>query len=100
MVTVRARRHVAAERRRATALDGRHDLELAEADVPGIGPTPSGPVVAEDIRDLQGWTAHGCGALTYRLDLLDQLGFLGSPVRLGELLERAFDVGYHAGVSE
>ncbi len=55
---------VAAERGRATALDGRHDLELAEANVTGIGTTPSGSVVAEDIGDLQGWTAHGCGALT------------------------------------
>ena len=89
--------HVAAERRRTTALDGRHDLELAEADVTGIGPTPSGPVGAEDIRDLQGWTGHERGALTYRLDLLDRLGFLGLAMRLGELLERALDVRDHAG---
>ena len=24
----------------------------------GIGFTPSGPVVAEDVRDLQSWTGH------------------------------------------
>jgi hypothetical protein len=27
--------------------------------VAGIGFAPSGPVVAEDIRDLQHWTGHG-----------------------------------------
>ena len=91
---VRACCHVAAERRRTTALDGRHDFQLAEAHVTGVGCTPGGPVGAEDIRDLQGWTGHGRGALGRRLDLL---AFLGSPVRLGELLERALDVGDHAG---
>ena len=35
------------------ALDRRHHLQLAEADVTCIGFTPSGPVVAEDIRDLR-----------------------------------------------
>ena len=54
MVAVLTGGHVATERRRTTALDGRHDFQLVEADVPGIGTTPSGPVVAEDIRDLQG----------------------------------------------
>jgi hypothetical protein len=28
---------MAAENRRATALDGRHDLQLAEAHMPGVG---------------------------------------------------------------
>jgi hypothetical protein len=37
----------------AAALDGRHHLQLVEADVPGIGSTPCRPVVAKDIRDLQ-----------------------------------------------
>ncbi len=63
----------------------------------GVGCTPGGPVGAEDIRDLQGWTGHERGALTYRLDLLDQLGFLGLAIRLGELLEQALDVRDHAG---
>jgi len=36
-------------------------FHLIEADVLGIGATPSGAVVAEDIRDLQGWTGHGRG---------------------------------------
>src|ERR1039458_10155475 len=43
---------------RAAALDRRHHLQLAEADVTCIGFTPSGPVVAEDVRDLQGGTSH------------------------------------------
>ena len=52
---------MAAERRRAAALDRTHDLHLAEADVAGIGAPPRRPVVAEDIRDLQRWTRHGRG---------------------------------------
>ena len=49
---------MAAESDRATALDCRHHLQLADADMTGIGFTPSGPVVAEDIRDLQGGASH------------------------------------------
>ena len=59
-----------AESRRATALDRRHHLQLAEADVAGIGFTPSGPVVAEDVRNLQNWTGHQRRALSGRLVLL------------------------------
>ena len=44
---------MAAERRRAAALDGRHDLQLAEADMAGVGAAPCRSVIAEDIRDLQ-----------------------------------------------
>ncbi len=44
-----ASRHAAAQRCRTTALDGRHDIQLAEAHVAGIGTTPGGPVVTEDI---------------------------------------------------
>ena len=49
---------MAAERRRAAALDGRHDLQLAEAHVAGVGLPPSRAVVAEDIRDLQRRARH------------------------------------------
>src|SRR6516165_6566400 len=50
---VLAAHDVAAEGCRAAVLDRRHDLQLAEADMAGIGRTPCRPVVAEDIRDLQ-----------------------------------------------
>jgi hypothetical protein len=43
---------MAAERRRAAALDRRHHFQLVEADVTGIGSTPRRSVIAEDIRDL------------------------------------------------
>ena len=55
-------RDVAAERRRAAALDRTHHLQLAEADVTAVGVTPSVTVIAEDIRDLQIWTGHGAAA--------------------------------------
>ena len=51
--TVLAARHMPAERRGAAALDGRHHLQLREADMAGIGGTPRRPVVAKDVRDLQ-----------------------------------------------
>jgi len=35
---------MAAEDGRAAVLDGRHHLELAKADMPGIGSPPGGPV--------------------------------------------------------
>ena len=40
-------------RRRAAALDRRHHLQLAEAQMAGPGATPSRPVGAEDVRDLR-----------------------------------------------
>ena len=42
----------------AAALDGAHHLQLGEAHVTAIGLTPSGTVVAEDVRDLQSGSAH------------------------------------------
>jgi len=59
---VLAARDMAAERHRAAALDRAHHLQLVEADVSAVGFTPSGTVVAEDIRDLQTWPAHVGGA--------------------------------------
>ena len=44
-----------AQRRRSAALDRRYDLELAEADMAGMGGTPSRPEVAEDVRHLDRW---------------------------------------------
>ena len=49
---------VASERRGATGLDGRHHLELAEADVAGLGGAPGRTVPAEDVGDLQRGTRH------------------------------------------
>src|SRR3981081_2887790 len=53
-----AARDMSAERRGAAALDCRHHLQLAEADMAGIGPAPCRAVVAEDIRNVQRWTRH------------------------------------------
>ena len=58
---VLAARDIAAEGRRAAALDGAHHLQLAEADAAAVGLTPSGTVVAEDLRDLQSRSAHLAG---------------------------------------
>ncbi len=75
-----------AESRRAAAFDRAHHLELAEADVAAVDVTPSGPVVTEDIRDLQRRARHGasagrpallelgCDMLQRAPDLADYLG--------------------------
>jgi hypothetical protein len=55
---VLAARDVAAERRGAAPLDRRHDLQLLEAHVTGVGLAPLRSVLAEDVRDLQRWTRH------------------------------------------
>jgi hypothetical protein len=71
----RAAQRVAAERDTAALFDGRHDLELAEAQVTALVMPPSRPVGAEDIRDLQGRAFHGrlrCGAGLQRTDHLAQ----------------------------
>src|SRR5258706_15721600 len=60
-VLVLAARDMAAERCRAAVLDRRHHLELAEADMAGIGLAPCWSVAAEDIRDLQRWTGQDVG---------------------------------------
>ena len=86
--------HMAAERRRATALDGRHHLHLVEADVTDIGTTPRRSVVAEDIRDLQHRARHDRGPLRRRLVFPVLLGLLA---RLRQQVERALDASDHAG---
>jgi hypothetical protein len=62
--------------------------------VSGIGAPPRCSVVAEDIRDLQRWTAHGRGLLRRRLLLPALPGLLVWPRRQ---VERALDAGDHAG---
>src|SRR5712675_1579864 len=66
----------AIERCRTAALNRRHDLHLAEADMAGIGLAPRCPMVAEDSRDLQQWTGHGRYAVGWSLLPLP-LAFLG-----------------------
>ena len=56
---VLAARDMPAERRRATALDRIHHLQLLKAHMAAIGLPPSRAVIAEDIRDLQSWSSHG-----------------------------------------
>ena len=63
---VLAAHDMAAERRRAATLDRRHHLELAEADMAGIGLTPCRSMVAEDIRNFQRRAEHRCGRLRWR----------------------------------
>src|SRR6516164_6802549 len=56
---VLAARDMAAERRRATALDRPHHLQLLEAHMAAVGLTPRRAAIAEDVRDLQSWSNHG-----------------------------------------
>src|SRR6266446_4127432 len=56
---VLAARDISAERRRATALDRTHHLQLVEAHMPAVDLTPSRTVIAENVRDLQSWSSHG-----------------------------------------
>ena len=63
MVAVLAGCDMAAECCGPTTLDRAHHLELAKAHMPGVSRTPSGPMVAENIRDLQLWTGHRYGGL-------------------------------------
>src|ERR1700751_4930877 len=56
---VLAARDISAKRRRATALDRSHHLQLVEAHMPAVGLTPSRTVIAENVRDLQSGSRHG-----------------------------------------
>src|SRR5580704_3382015 len=58
---VLAARDIAAERRRATALDRTHHLQLLEAHMPAVGLAPSRTVIAENVRDLQSGSSHVAG---------------------------------------
>ena len=53
MRAVLAALDVSAERGSATGLDRRHDLQLCEARMAGVGLAPCGPVGAKDVGDLQ-----------------------------------------------
>ena len=61
----------------AALFDGRHDLQLAEAQVSSLLLAQSRPVGAENIRDLQGGAIHArlrcwSGARLQRTDHLAQ----------------------------
>ena len=58
MRAVLAALDVAAERGGATGLDRRHDFQLGEAQVPGVGLAPRRPMGAKDVGDLEGRPRH------------------------------------------
>src|ERR1700758_803637 len=54
-----AARDISAERRRATALDRTHHLQLVEAHMPAVGLTPSSTVSAENSPARRSGSSHG-----------------------------------------
>src|SRR5262250_1519988 len=68
-LVVLAARDMPAERCRAAVLDRRHHLELAEADMAGVGLAPRRSMASEDIRNLQPWTRQQRRASGWRLGL-------------------------------
>jgi len=86
-------RDMAAEGCGAAALDRRHHLELTEAHMAGIGLTPSGPIVAENVRDLQRWARHARCTLGGRL----VLGFTLLGHQRCETIQRAHDLADRVG---
>ena len=62
-------RDVATEGCSPAVLDGRHHLQLVEAHMAAVGITPSGTVIAKDVRDLQSRSGHDRGDLCRRLGL-------------------------------
>ena len=87
MVTAVAAQHVSSQRRAAALFDGRHDLELTEAQVALLRLSPRRPVGPEDVRDLQGTTPHGRG-------LIERQGFQ----RIQGTDHLAQKVGGHLGI--
>ena len=58
MRAVLAALDMAAERRGPAGLDRRHDLQLAEAHVTGVGLAPRRAMGAKDVGDLEGRPRH------------------------------------------
>jgi hypothetical protein len=86
--TGRAAQHVPTQSGAATALDGGHDLELQEAQVPALLLSVARSVGAEDLRDLRHeGDLRGSGGLQRRDDLAQDLGgYLSVECRGLELL--------------
>src|SRR6516225_3294296 len=91
---VLAARDISAERRRATALDRSHHLQLVEAHVPAVGLTPSRTVIAENVRDFQSWSSHGRGLRRRRLLGVSPHTLAARPA---QAIEWALDLGNYPG---
>ena len=72
MAAIFAALDMPAERGRTALLDRRHDLELLQAHMSGIGPAPVGPMAMKDICNLQPREAHGRRLGLGSLPLVDQ----------------------------
>src|SRR5262244_2836874 len=100
-LVVLAARDMPAERCRAAVLDRRHHLELAEADMAGVGLAPRRSMAAEDIRNLQPWTCQQRRASGWRLGLGLLLDLVVDLVRLGPqwrvAIEQAHDLADRVG---
>src|SRR5215469_12182376 len=101
-----------AKRGRAALLDRRHDLELPQAHMPGIGPAPIGPMTIKDVCDLQHRASHcrrlGLGSrppLDQLCEPIERAGY-GSDRGIGDagVKRRGVELGvtekrlYHANV--
>jgi signal transduction histidine kinase len=54
--------HMPAESLGPAGFDGRHHLELGQADMPRIGPSPRRAMGAEDVSQFQRWPGHAAPA--------------------------------------
>jgi hypothetical protein len=53
-----AAQDMSTQRRAAALLDGRHNLELTQAQVRALSLAPSGSMLTEDVGDFQGTAPH------------------------------------------